>query len=44
MNLLSPPRGQPDWSRIALWTILILGTLIVAGMAMKLLKDEPDQS
>jgi len=43
-DLLSPPRGQPDWSRIALWTILILGTLIVAGMAMKLLKDEPGQS
>lgn len=43
-DLLSPPRDQPAWSRIALWTILILGTLIVAGMAIRLLKDEPDQS
>ncbi len=42
--LLNPPTTPTDWPQIALWSILMLGALIVVGLAVQLLNSGTNQS
>ncbi|HEX7814128.1 DUF3999 family protein, partial [Dyella sp.] len=39
---LKPPKVPYDWTRPVLWVVLILGALLIAGMAWSLLKSPRD--